>query len=187
MITPGWRKVRSFLRAFFARGSRDLFAVMSKEKMLQFEPSSCGACQVLVRLAQGLSTLCIHVWCHCAGSIWTGRHRQRRRTNMGMQGPWRSQMRRRTLGNPWRRSTLLGQERWLATHRRRRRVRAGLGDLEGEKVLERRGVGVLGAKDTGASSGTRLPSLSPDAPPSSGLRTRSRSGRAAIGATGSPR
>lgn len=44
--------VRSFFSAFFASGSRDLLAVMSKEKMLQFEPSSCGACQDLVRLAQ---------------------------------------------------------------------------------------------------------------------------------------
>lgn len=47
LITPGWRNVRSFFSAFFASGSRDLFAVMSKEKMLQFDPSSCGACQVL--------------------------------------------------------------------------------------------------------------------------------------------
>lgn len=40
LITPGCRKVRSFLRAFLARGSRDLLAVISKENMLQFEPSS---------------------------------------------------------------------------------------------------------------------------------------------------
>jgi hypothetical protein len=40
LITPGWRRVLNFLRAFLARGSRDLFAVMSKEKMLQVDPSS---------------------------------------------------------------------------------------------------------------------------------------------------
>lgn len=56
LITPGWRNVRSFFSAFFASGSRDLFAVMSKEKILQSDPSSCGACQVLARLARRLST-----------------------------------------------------------------------------------------------------------------------------------
>lgn len=39
-MTPGWRIVRNFLSAFFARGSRPLLAGMSNEKMLQFEPSS---------------------------------------------------------------------------------------------------------------------------------------------------
>ena len=41
-MTPGCRRVRSFLRAFLASGRRDLLllAVMSKEKMLQLEPSS---------------------------------------------------------------------------------------------------------------------------------------------------
>ena len=39
-ITPGWRSVRSFLSAFLAIGKRDLFAVTSKENMLQFDPSS---------------------------------------------------------------------------------------------------------------------------------------------------
>lgn len=41
LITPGCRRVRSLRRAFRARGRRDLFAVMSKEKTLHFEPSSC--------------------------------------------------------------------------------------------------------------------------------------------------
>ena len=40
LITPGWRRVRSFLTAFLASGSRALFAVTSKENILQFEPSS---------------------------------------------------------------------------------------------------------------------------------------------------
>jgi hypothetical protein len=43
LTTPGYRSVRSFLRAFLARGSRALLAVMSKEKILQLEPSSCNA------------------------------------------------------------------------------------------------------------------------------------------------
>lgn len=41
-MTPGCRSVRSFLRAFLARGSADRLAGMSKEKMLQSEPSSCA-------------------------------------------------------------------------------------------------------------------------------------------------
>lgn len=41
LITPGCRRVRSFFRAFLARGRVDLFAAMSKEKMLQLLPSSC--------------------------------------------------------------------------------------------------------------------------------------------------
>ena len=40
LTTPGWRRVRNFRSALRARGSRDLFAVMSKEKMLHLEPSS---------------------------------------------------------------------------------------------------------------------------------------------------
>ena len=39
-MTPGWRKVRSFLTAFLAIGRRDLFAGTSKENILQFDPSS---------------------------------------------------------------------------------------------------------------------------------------------------
>lgn len=40
-ITPGCRSVRSFLRAFLASGNRDLvLGLISKEKMLQLEPSS---------------------------------------------------------------------------------------------------------------------------------------------------
>jgi len=39
-ITPGWRNVRSFLTAFRASGRRDLLALISKENMLQFDPSS---------------------------------------------------------------------------------------------------------------------------------------------------
>ena len=40
-MTPGWRKVRSFFNAFRASGKRDRFEVMSKEKMLHRDPSSC--------------------------------------------------------------------------------------------------------------------------------------------------
>jgi hypothetical protein len=39
-ITPGCRRVRNLRRAFLASGRRDLFAVTSKEKMLQRELSS---------------------------------------------------------------------------------------------------------------------------------------------------
>lgn len=41
-MTPGCRKVRSFLRAFFAKGRRPLLAGMLIENMLQSEPSSWG-------------------------------------------------------------------------------------------------------------------------------------------------
>jgi hypothetical protein len=40
LTTPGWRNVLSFLSAFFAKGRRERFALMSKEKMLHFELSS---------------------------------------------------------------------------------------------------------------------------------------------------
>jgi hypothetical protein len=40
LITPGCRNVRSFFTAFLAIGRRDLFAVTSKENILQFDPSS---------------------------------------------------------------------------------------------------------------------------------------------------
>jgi hypothetical protein len=40
LTTPGCRRVRSFRSALRARGNRDLFAVMSKEKMLHLDPSS---------------------------------------------------------------------------------------------------------------------------------------------------
>jgi hypothetical protein len=40
LIMPGCRSVLSFFTAFLARGRRDLFALMSMEKILQFEPSS---------------------------------------------------------------------------------------------------------------------------------------------------
>jgi hypothetical protein len=40
LIIPGCRSVLSFLTAFLARGRRDLFAPMSMEKILQFDPSS---------------------------------------------------------------------------------------------------------------------------------------------------
>lgn len=186
--------MRSFFSAFFASGSRDLLAVMSKEKMLQFEPSSCGACQDLVRLAKGLSTWCIHAWCHCAGSIWTGRHRRRRRKSMGTQDPWRLQMRRRTLGNPWRQCTLRGQMRWLATHRRKgmrgRAVAGGRRNMKSQVGCE----GVLAAEDTAAASGIRLPRLLtlPLIPPPKlsglmGTRSRSDQRQQLTGTVGSPR
>lgn len=41
LITPGCRSVRNLRRALRARGRRDLFAYMSKENTLHFEPSSC--------------------------------------------------------------------------------------------------------------------------------------------------
>lgn len=158
--------MRSFFSAFFASGSRDLFAVISKEKMLQLDPSSCSACQVLVRLARRLSTLCIHVSCHCAGSIWTGRHRRYPRTSTGRQGPWRLQMRRRTLGNPWRQTTLHEQVGRLATHRRRIcGRRACQGDLKKEQVLRGRGVKKLGRKGHSSNLRNQVACLSPDAPP----------------------
>lgn len=39
-MTPGCRRVLSFLSAFLASGRRDLLDVISKEKMLQLDPSS---------------------------------------------------------------------------------------------------------------------------------------------------
>jgi len=45
-MTPGWRMVRNFLRAFLARGRADRFDMMSNEKILQSEPSSCVAQEV---------------------------------------------------------------------------------------------------------------------------------------------
>ena len=38
---PGCRRVRNFRRAFFAKGRRDRFALISKENMLHLELSSC--------------------------------------------------------------------------------------------------------------------------------------------------
>lgn len=52
LITPGCRKVRSFFRAFFARGNRARLAVMSKENMLQFDPSSYWHCQQKLRICR---------------------------------------------------------------------------------------------------------------------------------------
>lgn len=40
LMTPGCRSVRSFFKEFLASGSRALLAGISKEKMLQLEPSS---------------------------------------------------------------------------------------------------------------------------------------------------
>lgn len=51
LITPGCRSVRSFFRAFLARGSWDRFAVMSKEKMLQLEPSSYSVVLVTIYIS----------------------------------------------------------------------------------------------------------------------------------------
>lgn len=107
LMTPGCRSVRSFFRAFFARGSWYLLAVMSKEKMLQFEPSSCEplSAPLLFGLSAGGTPVCVPASCHCAGSRSTGRRRRCRRRSTGRQGPWRSQMRRRISGNPWRQGT----------------------------------------------------------------------------------
>lgn len=41
LITPGCRNVLDLRTAFFARGRRDLFALISNTKTLQAEPSSC--------------------------------------------------------------------------------------------------------------------------------------------------
>lgn len=43
LITPGWRNVRSLRAAFFAKGNRALFALMSKVKRQQGELSSWEA------------------------------------------------------------------------------------------------------------------------------------------------
>ena len=40
LMIPGCLNVFNFLTAFFASGSLDLLAVISKVSMLQFEPSS---------------------------------------------------------------------------------------------------------------------------------------------------
>lgn len=52
LMTPGCRSVRSFLRAFLASGRAARFAVMSKENMLQLEPSSY---EIAVGVSQGIS------------------------------------------------------------------------------------------------------------------------------------
>lgn len=46
-MTPGCLNVRSFLTAFFAIGRRDLFAVTSKENILQIDPSSYSNIRIL--------------------------------------------------------------------------------------------------------------------------------------------
>lgn len=53
LITPGCRSVRSFLRAFLARGRRERLVVMSKEKMLQFDPSSWDGYQLSAGVTGG--------------------------------------------------------------------------------------------------------------------------------------
>ena len=57
LITPGCRNVRSFLTAFRASGRRDLLAVTSKEKILQFDPSSYNLISIMVDL---LSSVPLH-------------------------------------------------------------------------------------------------------------------------------
>lgn len=42
LTTPGCRSVLNFLSAFFASWRRDRLALMSKEKILHLEPSSCA-------------------------------------------------------------------------------------------------------------------------------------------------
>lgn len=107
LMTPGCRSVRSFFSAFFARDSCDLWAVMSKENMLQFDPSSCGPSQSIVRLPRerNMYVRCVLSSCRCRGSRSTGQHRRCLRKNMGRQDPWRLQMRRLISGNPWREGT----------------------------------------------------------------------------------
>lgn len=98
LTTPGCRIVRSFFNAFLARGSRDLFAVMSNAKMLQLEPSSCVH---LLSKAQQAG-----VWqgryealpcgCHCARTRWTGPHPPCRPRYKGRVVPWQWQMQQPT-------------------------------------------------------------------------------------------
>lgn len=54
-MTPGWRNVRNFFKAFFANGRRALLAATSKEKMLQLDPSSYARVRALRRDAEGLN------------------------------------------------------------------------------------------------------------------------------------
>ena len=79
-MTPGCRSVRSFLRAFLARGSADRLVEMSKEKMLQSEPSSYSrnvsktifaACRAQVVVVDED----LRVVCRCKVSRWRGRGR----------------------------------------------------------------------------------------------------------------
>jgi hypothetical protein len=83
LITPGWRKVRSFFRAFRARGSRDLLAPISKENILQLDPSSCSRL-LATRHANFLRSL--HVAVHFARPRRQPRNpggRQKNRENWG--------------------------------------------------------------------------------------------------------
>src|SRR6266568_1125758 len=71
LITPGWRIVRNLRRAFRANGSRDLFAVISKENMLHLEPSSY---QVQVNSAlEDYELVVVLALFRYARSRWTGR------------------------------------------------------------------------------------------------------------------
>jgi hypothetical protein len=49
LITPGCRNVLDLRTAFFARGRRDLFALMSNAKTLQAEPSSYTSHDIVSR------------------------------------------------------------------------------------------------------------------------------------------
>jgi hypothetical protein len=100
LMTPGCRSVRSFFRAFLARGRADRLAETSKEKMLQFEPSSCGAKgQPGPRKHSDRNSVtrgAILVGCRCTRSRWKGRGRPCRRRCRGTAGPWPSPRRQPT-------------------------------------------------------------------------------------------
>src|SRR5215469_1103930 len=84
LITPGCRNVRSFLTAFLAIGRRDLFAVTSKENMLQFDPSSCG----IISVTCSLKRVCQNVRAsfHYRESKCWCPHQLGRQMSMGMVG-----------------------------------------------------------------------------------------------------
>ena len=52
-MTPGCLKVRNFLAAFRARGSRDLLEAISNIRMQQSEPSSCADDQLMLSRLYG--------------------------------------------------------------------------------------------------------------------------------------
>lgn len=97
LITPGCRNVRSFLTAFLAKGNRDLFAVTSKENILQLEPSSYNFISYLFSTRIMSRVL---FWCHCITSIWTALYQPDPQMYKEMGDPSISQKRLQILRNP---------------------------------------------------------------------------------------
>ena len=81
-IIPGCRSVRNLRSAFLAKGRRDRFALISKEKMLHFELSSCMALASPTFCELGTSILFL---CRYAASILTGQCLRDLRRYMEMQ------------------------------------------------------------------------------------------------------